>query len=58
MGSKKLIMFGAVVGSTVGGYIPMLWGDSGLSAISLLTGFLGGVFGIWGGYRLGESYGD
>ena len=31
MNSKSLIMIGLVVGSTLGGCVPSLWGDGGLS---------------------------
>ena len=51
-------MLGGFVGSTVGSYVPVLWGDSGLSVAALFTGFVGAILGIWGGYRLGESFGE
>ena len=43
-----------VLGSAIGGYIPVLWGDSGLSVTSLIFGTIGGIFGVWAGYRLGH----
>ena len=52
MKSKTLIMIGLVVGSTLGGYVPALWGDGGFSMASVLTGAIGGLLGIWGGFRL------
>jgi hypothetical protein len=39
-------------GSTVGGLIPEVWGDSAFGGMSLLFGLLGGVAGIWLGARL------
>jgi len=52
MNSKSLIMIGAVVGSTLGGYIPTLWGAGGLSIASVLAGGIGGLLGIWAGYKI------
>ena len=52
MKSKTWIMIGLVVGSTLGGYLPALWGDGGLSMASVVTGAVGGLLGIWGGYKL------
>jgi hypothetical protein len=40
-----------VVGSTIGSLIPSLWGAGGLSLISIVFGTVGGLFGIWAGYR-------
>jgi len=52
MKSKTMIMIGLVVGSSLGGYIPSLWGDGGLSMASVLFGAIGGFLGIWGGYKV------
>ena len=52
MNSKVLIMVGMVVGSTVGGCIPSLWGAGGLSMASVLMGAVGGLAGIWVGYKI------
>jgi len=52
MNSKSLIMIGLVVGSALGSYAPMLWGAGWLSLSSVLLGGIGGLLGIWGGYRL------
>jgi len=50
MSRKKLIMLGMVVGSIVGGYLPALFGFDG-PMISLLGSLIGGVVGVWIGYR-------
>jgi outer membrane lipoprotein SlyB len=55
MNSKSLIMIGLVVGSTLGGFIPSLWGDGGLSMASVLTGAIGGFLGIWAGYKISRG---
>jgi len=49
---KTLILFGALVGSCAGSYIPVLWGGSVLSMSSLLLGAVGGFAGIWIGYKI------
>ena len=51
---SKLIMLGAIVGSTVGSFVPMLWGDSELSMSSVIFGAIGGFVGIWLGYKLSQ----
>ena len=52
MNSKSLIMIGLVVGSTVGSCIPSLWGAGGMSMASVLVGAIGGLVGIWAGYKI------
>jgi hypothetical protein len=52
MSPKSLIMLFMVIGSTAGGYLPVLLGADGLSFTSLLGSFFGGLIGIWIGYRL------
>lgn len=52
MNSKSLIMIGLVVGSTLGSYLPTLWGAGWLSIASVLTGGIGGLLGIWAGYKV------
>jgi uncharacterized membrane protein YeaQ/YmgE (transglycosylase-associated protein family) len=42
----------ATVGAVVGGYLPILWGDSGLSFVSLIFGAVGAVVGVLVGARL------
>lgn len=44
---KSLIWIGAFVGSSLGGLIPMFWGESTLSYSSVLLSGLGGALGIW-----------
>jgi hypothetical protein len=42
-------------GMFVGGYVPSLWGASSFSAASLLFGVLGGIAGVWLGFRISET---
>jgi hypothetical protein len=50
--AKSLIMLGLVIGSTAGSYVPTLWGAGWLSMASVLLGGIGGLLGIWAGYRI------
>jgi len=46
------IWLGLLIGSIVGGYIPILWGGSLFSIASILCGTVGGLFGISAGYKI------
>jgi hypothetical protein len=52
MDSKKMIWGGMIVGSAIGGYLPLLWGGSTFSFPSILLGALGGILGIWIGFKI------
>jgi hypothetical protein len=52
MDGKKLIWFGATLGSILGGCVPNLWHAPALSMWGLLFSTLGGLLGIWLGWRL------
>ena len=54
MDKKKTIMYAMLIGSTIGGYIPTVWGDSIFSMSSVLLTAVGGFLGIWIGYKIGE----
>ena len=41
-------------GSIAGGYLPALWGADVLSFTSVISSTVGGILGIWLGYRFGE----
>jgi hypothetical protein len=51
---KSLIWIGLMVGSTAGGFIPILWGGDVVSFASVILSAVGGFAGIWFGYRFGE----
>ena len=54
MSKKTLVWIGLMIGSAVGGYLPVLWGGDLISFTSVTLSAVGGVVGIWLGYRLGE----
>lgn len=47
MASKRSVMAGAIIGMTIGGAVPILWGGSPLDGWSILGGMIGGFAGIW-----------
>ena len=49
---RSVIGLCATFGTFVGGYVPSLWGDSGLSLTALVFAAVGGVLGVWLGVRL------
>ncbi len=56
MDSKKLIWGGMIIGSVIGGYIPVMWGGSEISFSSVILTAVGGFLGIWVGFKLGQLF--
>ncbi len=54
MERKHLIYIFMTIGSAIGGYVPMLWGDSVFSMSSVLLTAVGGILGIWLGFKIGS----
>ena len=52
MDSKGIIWLFAGVGSTIGGMIPMLWGAGFISFSSIILTAVGGIVGIYLGFKL------
>ncbi len=52
MASKQIIFLFLFIGSTIGGFIPELWGDSFFSLSSVILTAVGGLAGIWLGYKI------
>ncbi len=52
MSAKFLVFWGMIIGSTIGGYIPTLFGAGLLSYASVLFSGVGGILGVWIGYKL------
>jgi len=56
MNAKAMIWIGAIVGSTLGGLVPSLWHASMWSMSGLLFSTIGGVVGIWAGWKLAQGF--
>lgn len=54
MDSNKLVWFLMFVGSAIGSYIPALWGDGMFSFSSIILSAVGGIFGIYVGFKIGR----
>jgi hypothetical protein len=52
MSRKSILMIGMAVGSSVGSFVPLLWGAGYLSLSSVLFTFLGGIAGIWLAFKM------
>ena len=52
MNSKTSIWIGTIAGSTVGSYIPALWGAGMLSFSSIIFGAIGAIAGIYIAFKL------
>jgi len=53
--TKKFVWIGFFVGSTIGNMLPLLWGGDAISISGFVSSIVGGIAGIWMGYRLGQS---
>ena len=49
-----MVWIGMFLGSTVGGYVPSLWGADVFSASSILFPAIGAILGTWAGFRLSQ----
>lgn len=49
---RRVVWLCIGVGSTVGGFLPELWGSSGFGLASILFGAIGGIAGLWLGLRV------
>ncbi len=56
MSPKALIWIGMSIGSTVGAYVPALWGGSLLSVSSIFLSAVGGIVGIFLGFKLKDFF--
>lgn len=56
--NKQIILLSAGICGTIGGYLPVLLGDSNLlDGWSILGGFVGGILGIWLGTVISKKVG-
>jgi len=49
---KTAIWIGVFIGSTIGGFVPALWGGDMLSLPGVLTSGIGALAGIWAAMKL------
>lgn len=49
---KQMIWLGMIVGSTIGGFIPVLWGAGMLSFSSIIFSALGAMAGIYVAFKM------
>jgi hypothetical protein len=54
MEMKTATMTGMMIGSFVGGLIPLLWGDSAFSFSAIIFSAIGGIAGIAAGYKFAQ----
>jgi lipoprotein signal peptidase len=54
MDRKKIIWFFMIIGGAVGNYLPLIWGGSSFSFASIILGMIGGIVGIFIGFKLGQ----
>ena len=47
-----MVRWGILIGSTVGGYIPTLWGADWISFSCLFGSLIGGLLGVWIAYEI------
>ncbi len=52
MDTRKAVLWGGLIGMSIGGYVPTLWGSSMFSFTAMLCSAAGAVLGFWLGYRL------
>lgn len=55
MPSKALVFAGMLIGSTIGGFVPELWGASAFSLWSIIFSAVGGILGIWAAYKISND---
>ena len=51
---KGIILLTSGLGGTIGGYVPVLLGASGIGGWSILGALIGGLLGIWAGYKISD----
>ncbi len=52
MNPKPLIYLGLFIGSTIGSFLPTIWGAGYFSMSSVIFSMFGGMIGMWAGFKL------
>jgi len=55
MQTKTFVWLGLFIGSTIGSFVPMIWGGDMLSFSSIIFGGLGGIAGIIIFFKLAQG---
>lgn len=55
MNSKPIIFLGMFVGGMIGGYIPLLWGESSFSFSGIFLNAVGAIIGIYFAYKISRD---
>jgi hypothetical protein len=56
--NKHMVMAAAMIGMTLGAFVPMLWGDKEMLGLaSIGCGVVGGFLGIWLAVFLAKRFG-
>jgi uncharacterized membrane protein YeaQ/YmgE (transglycosylase-associated protein family) len=53
---KKIIFAGMIVGSFLGGWVPSLWGAGGFTMSAMVGSAVGGLAGIWIGWKVSQNF--
>jgi len=53
--TKKFMWIGFFVGSSIGNFVPVLWGGDAISLSGFFWSLVGGVLGGWAGYRWAQN---
>jgi len=51
---KKFMWIGFFLGSSIGGLVPAIWGGDIFSIWGVVLSAVGGIAGLWAGYRVFE----
>ena len=51
---RKLLWLFLFIGSTLGSLVPLLWGESAFSLSSVILTGVGGLLGIWLGFKMSQ----
>ena len=54
MSTKTIVWICVIIFGIIGGYIPLLFGNSLLSSWAIFGNGIGGLFGIWAGLKIGK----